>query len=434
MADWVDTRLGDLIEIKHGYAFKGNFFHGEPPGEFLVTPGNFAIGGGFQWGKKKYYRDGPVPDEFVLRQGDLVVTMTDLSKETDTLGYSAIVPESDVRLLHNQRLGKVIKKSESIDVDYLHWLLRSPDYRKEILASYTGSTVKHTSPKKILAYRFACPPPHEQKQIATVLDSLERKIDLNCRTNETLEEMIRAIFKDWFVDFGPTRTKADSRDPYLAAELWDLFPEALDEKGKPEGWSFASLTAIATINPESWSRRNPPKEVEYVDLANTKWGSIEATQRFQWEKAPSRARRVLKPGDTVVGTVRSGNGSFAFVSDPGLTGSTGFAVLRPREPHYRELVFLAATAPENIQRLASLADGAAYPAVRPNLVGATEIVLGNDASLTGFSSLMFPLFDRMESNKRENRTLAQTRDLLLPRLMSGEIRLDETEKTVEAIA
>ena len=92
MNDWTPVTLSSLIEIKHGFAFKGDYFYNEPPGDFLLTPGNFAIGGGFQWGKKKYYR-GPVPEEYVLAAGDLLVTMTDLSKEADTLGYSALVPE-----------------------------------------------------------------------------------------------------------------------------------------------------------------------------------------------------------------------------------------------------------------------------------------------------------------------------------------------------
>ena len=434
MPDWVHTRLSDLIDIKHGYAFKGEHFHEEPPGDFLLTPGNFAIGGGFQWSKRKYYRDGPVPKEFVLRPGDLLVTMTDLSKEADTLGYSAVVPESDFRLLHNQRLGKVIKRSKSIDLGYLHWLLRSPDYRNEILASYTGSTVKHTSPKKILAHQFLRPPLQEQQRVATVLDSLEHKIELNGRMNETLEAMARAIFKDWFVDFGPTRAKAEGRAPYLAPELWDLFPGDFDYEGKPEGWSFARLTAFAEINPESWSSKNAPEELKYVDLANTKWGTIETTQRFRWVDAPSRAKRILRPGDTIVGMVRPGNGSFAFIGDSGLTGSTGFAVLRPGQSRYTALVFLAATAPENIERLTNLADGAAYPAVRPEIVGATEVVFGNDAVATRFSTLVSPILDHMEFNKRENCTLAQTRDLLLPKLMSGEIRLREAVKVVEAVA
>ena len=282
--------------------------------------------------------------------------------------------------------------------------------------------------------RLRVPAGTERIKIGRLLGILDDKIDLNRKTNETLEAMARAILKDWFVDFGPARAKVEGRTPYLAADLWDLFPEVLDDEGKPRGWSRAPLTAIAAINPESWSERNTPEEVEYVDLANTKWGTIETTQWFPWQEAPSRARRILRPGDTVVGMVRPGNGSYAYVSDPGLTGSTGFAVLRPRQPRHRELVFLSATAPENVQRLSNLADGAAYPAVRPDVVGATEIVFCDDAEVAGFSALVSPMFDLMESNKRENKTLAQTRNLLLPKLMSGEIRLTEAEGAVEAVA
>ena len=241
MGDWTRVRLGDLIDVKHGYAFKGEFFHDEPPGDFLLTPGNFAIGGGFQWGKRRFYRDGPVPADYVLEPGDILITMTDLSKVADTLGYSAVVPESDVRRLHNQRLGKVILKSTAVDKSYIHWLLRTPDYRNEILASYTGSTVKHTSPKKILAYAFHLPSLPEQGQIVAVLDTLDDKIELNRRMNATLEAMARAIFKDWFVDFGPTRAKAEGRAPYLTSDLWDLFPDALDDEDKPVGWRAGTV-------------------------------------------------------------------------------------------------------------------------------------------------------------------------------------------------
>src|SRR5438876_7242625 len=99
---WAPCSLADVIEIKHGYAFEGKYFADEPPGDILLTPGNFAIGGGFKRDKLKYYR-GPVPEEFVLTEGDLVLTMTDLSKESDTLGYPAFVPHvNGCRLLHNQ--------------------------------------------------------------------------------------------------------------------------------------------------------------------------------------------------------------------------------------------------------------------------------------------------------------------------------------------
>jgi type I restriction enzyme S subunit len=155
---WKVIKLGDLIDIKHGYAFKGEFFRTEPPGDILLTPGNFAIGGGFKDDKFKYYL-GEVPEEFVLDQGDLLVTMTDLSKAGDTLGYPAIIPAPrGSHYLHNQRLGKVIIKSGvSLSKLHLYYLLCTDAYRHEILASATGTTVKHTSPDRIKAFDFLFP-------------------------------------------------------------------------------------------------------------------------------------------------------------------------------------------------------------------------------------------------------------------------------------
>ena len=333
-----------------------------------------------------------------------------------------------------QRIVCMRGKEQKLDNTFLRYRLMSP-VQQELLASYaTGTTVLGISQKALRSMPISFPSHAEQKSIGQLLAALDDLIDLNRRMNDTLEAMARAIFKDWFVDFGPSRAKAEQRGPYLVPELWGLFPEALDDEDKPEGWSFGLLSALADLNPESWSTRNTPEEIEYVDLANTKWGAIDTTQRFRWPVAPSRAKRILRPGDTIVGTVRPGNGSFAFVGGSGLTGSTGFAVLRPRHVSYTEVVYLCATDPGNIERLANLADGAAYPAVRPDVVEATRIVLSEDATLTSFSRLVSPIFEQMEFNKKGNQALAQTRDFLLPKLMSGEIRLRDAEKAVEAVA
>src|SRR5215216_6625422 len=99
---WTPVTLADLAEVKHGFAFRGEFFSDIPPGGILVTPGNFAIGGGFQSNKRKYY-NGPLEPAYILEANELIVTMTDLSKDCDTLGYSALVPEDDNQYLHNQR-------------------------------------------------------------------------------------------------------------------------------------------------------------------------------------------------------------------------------------------------------------------------------------------------------------------------------------------
>ena len=110
-------KLRDLITIKHGFAFSGEHIKTEDNGVVLVTPGNFRIGGGFKEDKCKFF-DGDYSDEYVLHSGDLIVTMTDLSKAIDTLGYSAIVPQTKRMYLHNQRIGLVKVISNSLDKEY----------------------------------------------------------------------------------------------------------------------------------------------------------------------------------------------------------------------------------------------------------------------------------------------------------------------------
>ena len=270
----------------------------------------------------------------------------------------------------------------------------------------------------------------QQRAIAHVLGTLDDKIELNRRMNRTLEEMARAIFQDWFVDFGPTRAKMEGQEPYFPAELWDLFPDELvdSELGEiPEGWKVETLSTYSSLNPESWTKKNFPDDIEYVDLANTKWGTIESTQLFPWKDAPSRARRVLRHGDAIVGTVRPGNGSYSLVGRNGLTGSTGFAVLRPSKKQFRELVYLAATDPDNIERLTHRADGAAYPAVRPEVVADSQVVTPVESTylLDCFSEVISPLLEKTEKNQAETRSLVALRDELLPCLVTGELQLED---------
>ena len=205
--------------------------------------------------------------------------------------------------------------------------------------------------------------------------------------------------------------------------------EALDlsstERALPAGWRQGTLHDVAALNPESWSAKRRPDVLSYVDLTNTKWGYVENVETCRWDEAPSRARRVLRRGDTIMATVRPGNGSFALVGEEGLTGSTGFAVLRPRAAADRALVWCAVTVSDNLDRLAWLADGAAYPAVRPAVVAATPVTLADPATRAEFASLVDPLLDKVESNKRDSRRLRVLRDELQARLLSGKLQLGE---------
>ena len=437
MGEWTRVRLGDLIDVKHGYAFKGEFFHDEPPGDFLLTPGNFAIGGGFQWGKRKFYRDGPVPADYVLEPGDILITMTDLSKVADTLGYSAVVPESDVRLLHNQRLGKVILKSTAVDKSYIHWLLRTPDYRNEILASYTGSTVKHTSPKKILAYAFSLPSLSEQGQIVAVLDALDDKIELNRRMNETLEAMARALFKDWFVDFGPTRAKMEGRAPYLTPELWDLFPDALDDEDKPVGWESYALRDLAhhhrtTVSPSA----NPESPFEHYSIPAYDAGN----EPMRDSGASIKSNKTVVPESAVLLSKLNPEIERVWLPNPKgklrQISSTEFLAFTPLAPATRTVLFCMFKSEEFRAEMAAMVTGTSksHQRVSPKALLSREVLVADARLLAAFDHMIRPFLARLLSNRREARTLAQTRDLLLPKLMSGKIRLAEAEKAVEAVA
>jgi type I restriction enzyme, S subunit len=170
---WTIRALADVIDVKHGFAFEGKYFSDERCGDILLTPGNFAIGGGFKDAKVKYYT-GPVPEDYILCDHDLVLTMTDLSKAADTLGYPAMIPPPPMgyRYLHNQRLGKVhITQSNAATPLFLYRLFCSEAYRHEILAGATGTTVKHTSPTRIRAFKSLFPS-------AGVLEVFEKQLNI----------------------------------------------------------------------------------------------------------------------------------------------------------------------------------------------------------------------------------------------------------------
>ena len=340
---------------------------------------------------------------------------------------------SSTALAFNQDIKAIVPK-DGVNGRFLYYALIAK--KNELLGSVeaAGHGTGRLPTDKLCSLSIPQTSQLNQQAIANLLSQLDDKIELNRQMNETLEATARLFFKDWFVDFGPTRAKAEGQPPYLAAELWELFPDALDADDKPMGWREGTLADIARLNPDVWGSKNTPLSIEYVDLANTKWGEIEQTQVFAWDKAPSRARRILNPGDTIIGTVRPGNGSFALVGKSGLTGSTGFAVLRPQRPECREAIYISATSPETIETLSHLADGAAYPAVRPEVVASQPIIVPGHNCLEAFSRLTAPLIDAMLANRQESRTLSQTRDLFLPKLMSGEIRLRDAERLVEQVA
>ena len=338
----------------------------------------------------------------------------------------------------------------------IRWLyFRIKHVTAELQKMSVGTATKFLTKKILDNFEIRLPTLIEQESIANILWSLQSQIDINIQINQTLESIAQAIFKSWFIDFDPVRAKIAAKqngaDPELAAmcvisgkseaELKQmpeddfaelqataaLFPDELveSELGEvPNGWFKTDLSILADLNVQSWTKKNCPEKVTYVDLSNTKWGDIQQTEEFIFEKAPSRARRVLKIGDTIVGTVRPANGSYAFIQRENLTGSTGFAVLSPKHKNYAEFIYIVATDKENIKRLAHLADGGAYPAVSYDTVLNTPCILpieNKDGVLNLFHKNVKEFYLLSASKFEENNILASIRDTLLPKLLSGEL-------------
>lgn len=394
--NWSEVILRDLVDVKHGFAFQGEYFTDEETRDILLTPGNFAIGGGYKGDKLKYYFGEP-PEEYVLSSDDLIVTMTDLSKNMDTLGYSALVPaEPNKRFLHNQRLGRVIIRDEKqVDKYFLYYLLRTNDYRNEVKASASGSVIKHTSPDRIRNYQFLLPPLPEQRAIAGILGALDDKIELNRRMNRTLESMARAVFRQWFVE---------------GEEVGD--------------WEVGRLGDFIGVNERSINKDYSKDEIEYIDISSVSVGHLEGTTLYPLKDAPSRARRLVQHGDTIWSTVRPNRKSYLFIDKPNenLVVSTGFAVLTPKTIPPSFLYFFTTTE-QFVDYLVSNADGSAYPAVLAERFADAEFPLPPANMMKKFEEIASPMLAQIAHNEKESRTLASLRDSLLPKLMRGEVRV-----------
>lgn len=437
-AGWSSTSLGALVDIKHGFAFKGEHITDQETENLLLTPGNFAIGGGFKFGKQKFY-SGDVSSDYVLSPGDLIVTMTDLSKEADTLGYGAIVPQSPFSMLHNQRIGKVILKSKDASLEFLHWVMRTPEYRNEILANYSGSTVKHTSPTKILAYKFALPPCSEQREIAATLGALDDKIELNRKTAVTLEEMARALYRSWFVDFDPVRARAEGRAPaHMDPATAALFPDSFGEDGLPVGWATRRLGSVCTQVKQTVKPRDAPASnfwhfsLPAFDAASgpilEAGAQIKSNKTFVPNDAilfsrlnPTIPRIWWARADHALGTPAAS--TEFFVAVPHCKAETSWLYCLLSSEEFQEQAVSRVTGTSN-----------SHQRVSATALSDIEITAPVTEIAVMFGNIADDWFERIHSLAQENRTLAALRDTLLPRLMSGELRVGAAREMLEEVA
>lgn len=407
MEAWRETTLGELLNVKHGFAFLGEHF-AEAGTHIVLTPGNFQERGGFRTkGEKEKWYTGPIPPEYVLRKGDVLVAMTEQAE--GLLGSSAIVPRED-RYLHNQRLGLV--QVRDADPGFVYHLFNSPGVRQQIRATASGTKVRHTSPSRIAAVRVRVPSLAEQRRIAGILSAYEDLIE-NCqRRIRVIEEMAHALYREWFVLF---RYPGYEKTPLVESHLGRI----------PKGWRCGPLSTIARVNARQVDVKRAPNRIRYIDISSVSPGVIEGMAEYDFADAPGRARRIVHHGDVLWSCVRPNRRSYALVLHPSeaTIASTGFAVLTAEKVPYSYL-YAATTTDEFVSYLEKRATGAAYPAVTAKVFEDAPVLIPEPLVLERFATAASPYAETISLLQGRIANLRQTRDLLLPRLLSEQLSVE----------
>lgn len=249
------------------------------------------------------------------------------------------------------------------------------------------------------------PQVEEQKRIADTLSAYDDLIENNRRRIELLEDAARLLYREWFVHF---------RFPgHEHVAIID---------GLPEGWEKRTLGDVVKTNRESYRAKELPEQINYIDIASVNHGRINGTNVMSATEAPGRARRKVQDGDTIWSNVRPNLRAYALILSPEELDvvSTGFTVLTPANVPFTWF-YLLVTTDQFVGHLVNHATGAGYPAVRPDDFERAEIVLPPSGLLDYFHQTIELNFRQIRTMDQQNQKLTQARDLLLPRLMSGEI-------------
>ncbi|MBD2450688.1 restriction endonuclease subunit S [Nostoc sp. FACHB-152] len=288
---WIYIKLGDVCEIRHGYAFKSEDF-GET-GPIVLTPGNFTEQGQLDFLNKRVVRlSGSYDKQWILNNGDLLVVMTDLSQKKLILGVAAILRSEEV-VLHNQRIGLVVPFLNEICREYLRYGILNPDFKKHVDTTATGTLVTHTSPTKLLNGSIALPPLNEQKRIVTKIEELN---DRTQKAKEALDSIpqlcdrfrqsvLAAAFRgDLTADW-----REQNPDVEPASVLLERIKEEILQRKKrnvdelpdlfslPNNWIWSSLSNICQVITDGDHQVIPkvPEGIPLLDITNIRTGNLD---------------------------------------------------------------------------------------------------------------------------------------------------------------
>lgn len=426
--EWTPTTLGDVADILTGFPFKSAEFTSDETDVRLLRGDNVAQGS-LRWeGVKRWNVDGQSElDQYHLRVEDVILAM---DRPWIEAGLKfAVVRESDLPCLLVQRVAR-LRAKDGIDQRFLAYVVGSDAFTDYILGVQTGTAVPHISVNQIRAFAFKLPPLPVQKAIGNLLGSLDDKIDLNRRVAVTLEEMSRALFKNWFVDFEPVRKKVEGRDPGLPDAIAALFPDRFGEDNLPVGWERRSLPSIATFLNGLALQKYPTKEGE-IGLPVLKIPELRTGPTAKSGRATSALpeQYIVREGDQVF----SWSGSLlqaVWTHEPAALNQHLFKVVPKDVPQW--LCFFAVDLHlEEFQAIAS--DKAVTMGhIQRHHLDSALVSLPSREEINQMNVTFEPLWRKMISSKLEAQTHSTIRDTLLPKLMSGEVQIKDVGNGVEA--
>ncbi|WP_084075513.1 restriction endonuclease subunit S [Demequina sp. NBRC 110052] len=426
-ADWRQTTIGDLIAESGGEIKTGPF------GTTLKAHEYSSIGvpvisvGEVGYGSLRVTEKTPlVPEEvvarlpeYLLREGDIVFG------RKGAVDRSALVKsEQDGWFLGSD--GIRLRLPETVDCRFFAYQLQTAGTRAWLLQHSTGTTMASLNQKTVARIPVVVPPIDEQRRIAHILGTLDDKIELNRRMNETLEEMARALFKSWFVDFDPVRAKAEGRDPGLPKHLADLFPDRLvdSELGKtPEGWPVVEIGELAgvvggstpsTKVEEFWTDGTVPFATP-KDLSRLTSPVLQSTERYITNAGLTQIGSGALPVGTVLMSSRAPIGYLA-VTDTHVAINQGFIAMFPATDVSN--IFLLLWAQHAQPEIVARANGSTFLEISKSSFRGIKVVRCSPAVMAEFDRQVRPLYDRIVAGVSEKTTLVDARDRLLAELFS----------------
>jgi type I restriction enzyme S subunit len=333
---------------------------------------------------------------------------------------------------------KALRPKPGVRNDFLPYLLLGNKKQLLNLVDLAGHGTGRLNTVELNSLNVVLPSEPEQLAIARILVTLDDKIELNRRMNETLEVMCRSLFKSWFVDFDPVRVKAEGRDGGLPKDIADLFPEtfAPSENGQiPSGWQLKPIGEVASVNGGSTPSTKEPSYWDGgthfwatpKDLSNLKTPVLLDTERKITDSGLSQISSGLLPIGTVLMSSRAPIGYLAVAEVP-VAINQGFIAMKPNAGTSN--LFLLRWAESAHDLIASRANGSTFLEISKSSFRPILVATPSDAVMTEFDRIVRPLHSRIVCNEQASRTLAKLRDALLPKLISGELRIPDAERIV----